>query len=93
MWIWEICLLKICFCLNRLFLKRQAHVSNMLKENWEPGYFSLHNDYATGWTNEEVGFDSQEGKESFLSSITSRPALRTIHLPVHWIPGAVSSKL
>jgi hypothetical protein len=36
------------------------------------------------------GFDSRQGKDIFLFSITSRPALGLTQPPIQWVPGALS---
>jgi hypothetical protein len=53
-------------------------------------YVSFRNrisDYATVWTSEEYGFDSPQGQEIFLFSVTSRPALEPTQAPIQWVPG------
>jgi hypothetical protein len=42
------------------------------------------------WATKEQGFDSQQGKEVFLSSTKARPSMGPIQLLTQWVRGAVS---
>jgi hypothetical protein len=41
-----------------------------------------------GW----LGFDSEKGKEIFLNSTASKPALGSTHPPIAWVMGSQSSQ-
>jgi hypothetical protein len=42
----------------------------------------------TGWTAEELGFDSRKGKQIFLFSTAPRPGLGHTQSPIQWVPQA-----
>jgi hypothetical protein len=43
--------------------------------------------WATGWTVEESGFDSQQEKEDIILSPAPRPAVGPTQPPSQWVPG------
>jgi hypothetical protein len=52
--------------------------------------WSRYSNWGTGWTAEEPGFDSRQGEEIFLFSVTSRSALGPAQARIQWVSGAVS---
>jgi hypothetical protein len=60
--------------------------ANMLRRGQDPVIIlgSQYSDKATGWTAEELGFDSCQ--EIFLFSLASRPALECTFPPIKQVP-------
>jgi hypothetical protein len=48
-----------------------------------------YSDKGTGWTAKELGFDSQQGQDIFLFSITSGLALGPTQPPMQWVLGGL----
>jgi hypothetical protein len=48
---------------------------------------------ALGYGMDDPGFESRQRLEIFLFTTASRPALRSIHLPIQWVPAALSLRI
>jgi hypothetical protein len=51
---------------------------------------SWRHDETLGYGLDDRGFESRQRLGIFLFTTTSRPALRSTHPPLHWVPGALS---
>jgi hypothetical protein len=52
----------------------------------------MYSDGFTGWIGEQFGFDSQQGQENFLFTV-SRPDLGSTHPPILWVLGTFSQEV
>jgi hypothetical protein len=64
----------------------------LISHNFCVTHFQLsrYNEWATGWTTEDLRFDSRKGKHIFFFSITSGLVLGPTQPPLKWVSGVVA---